>query len=131
MEQVLFYFSFKLDYHTFSGKAVIIEYYGTREFQFFDKRNKKCSVSVVSDCDRLSGIYMDDEEYDYGFLLEVGCFDPVECRYLINKTEVKKLLAKDIASRIGFSEISPEEIEFVYGNFYHNNNNNKFEEIIL
>jgi len=132
MEQVIFYFSFKLDYHIFSGKAVIIEDYGTKEFRFFDKRNERCSVSVVSDCDRLSGIYIPDEEYEYGFLLEVGCFDPVECRYLINKTEVKKLLAKDIASRIGFSEISPEEIEFMYGNFYHNNNNNnKFEEIIL
>ena len=130
MEQILFYFSFELYDYKFSGKAKIIEDYGGKEFQFFDKKNKKCSVSVVSNCDRLSGINTGDEKYDYGFLLEVGCFDHVECRYLINKVKVKRLLAKDIASRVSFSEISPEKIEFKYGNFYHNNDN-KFEEIIL
>ena len=129
MEQVLFYFSFELYNDKYSGKAVIIEDYGGKEFQFFDKKNKKCSVSVVSNCNRLNGIYINDKEYANGFLLEVTCFHPVQYKYLVNKTDIEKLLAKDIASRINLSGFSPKEIKFMYGDFYHADN--KFEEIIL
>ena len=135
MNKTIYLFNFTLLGETFSGKVKIVPEYenSNNSFTFYDK-GKKVSVSIVDNTFYLDGIYIEDKDYSYGFLLERR---RNYTKIIEESRDFKNLIASQIKDRMysyysknAQNEADKTEYNNLKINFTSYTNNN-FEEISL
>ena len=136
MNKTIYLFNFTLLGETFSGKVKIIPEYENpnNNFTFYDK-GKVVSISIVDNTSYLDGIYIDDEDYSYGFLLERR---KNYTQNIENIRNFKDLITSEIRKRmysyyVNRAQNEADKIEYdsLKINFISCVNENNFEEISL